>query len=210
MSLIVCLLVFLCCDLNSGQPENDIQSEPVCHDSCFLQKELAAMKEKMEAMETMLKNSEPRLTSCESQILELKNQASMNVMFSAAVGGTGSTGPFNTDTTLIHGKVITNIGGAYSPFTGVFTAPVAGVYYFSIFYHAGGDHEGKLHLYKNDQLIIMTHDQISHSDGADNGGNAVFLQLQRGDQVFVQLAANSHVWGNGQHTTFNGFLVSQM
>ncbi|KAI3376239.1 hypothetical protein L3Q82_016749 [Scortum barcoo] len=133
------------------------------------------------------------------------------VIFSAATGGgNGNIGPFNTDTTLIYRTVKTNIGYAYSQFTGIFIAPVKGVYYFSIFYHAGHQHGALLNLYKNNQKILMTHDQPSDSDRSDNGGNAVFLQLQRGDQVYVRLAARTYVWGTDYHTTFSGFLVTQM
>ncbi|XP_042258138.1 complement C1q-like protein 4 [Thunnus maccoyii] len=170
---------------------------------CDLLMKFGAMEEKLRAIETRLQDSE-------NQIMDLRNKERTKVIFSAAVDGSGHTGPFNTDTTLIYRRVITNIGGAYSQYTGIFTAPVAGVYYFNIFFHAGREHEAKLLLYKNHQLMIMTHDHPSDSDGADNGGNAVFLQLQQGDMVYVQLAVNTHVWGHGQHTTFSGFLVTQM
>ncbi|XP_071315175.1 complement C1q tumor necrosis factor-related protein 3-like [Trachinotus anak] len=210
MSLFICLLILFCCDLNLGQSWNESEGELTCPDSCTLQSEFLAMKKKIEDMENKLTQCETKFINSESQIEELKNQASKKVIFSAAVGGSGSTGPFNKDTMLLYSTVITNIGSAYNKFTGVFTAPVAGVYYFSIFYHSGGEYEGKLLLYKNDQLMIMTHDHKSQSDTADNGGNAVFLQLQPGDQVYVRLPANSHVWGHGQHTTFNGFLVNEM
>ncbi|XP_067435964.1 complement C1q tumor necrosis factor-related protein 6-like isoform X1 [Thunnus thynnus] len=165
---------------------------------------------RLQDSETRLKDSENRLRNSENQIMDLRNKERTKVLFSAAVGGSGHIGPFNTDTTLIYRAVITNIGGAYSQSTGIFTAPVAGVYYFTIFYHAGGEHRAILSVHKNNQLIVTTHDHESNSDVSDNGGNAVFLQLQRGDEVYVRLAENSHVWGYDFHTTFSGFLVTQI
>ncbi|XP_062300600.1 caprin-2-like isoform X3 [Scomber scombrus] len=164
---------------------------------------------RLQHSETRLNNSENRLRKSENQIMDLINKERTKVMFSAAAGGSGNIGPFNTDTTLIYRAVITNIGGAYSQYTGIFTAPVAGVYYFTFYHHAGGEHRAILNLYKNNQFIVRVADHPSN-DHADNGGNAAFLQLQQGDQVYVLLAYNSHVWGTGNVTTFSGFLVSQI
>ncbi|XP_073331177.1 complement C1q-like protein 2 [Pagrus major] len=200
MNFTILWFVLLFCGLALAQDDGGTCSP----DTCNLLRDFGSRSEKLGAMET-------RLEDCESQILELRNNERTKVIFSAvATAGDKAIGPFDEDTTLIYNKVFTNIGNAYNPSTGIFAAPVAGVYYFSIYYHAGGHHEGKLFLYKNGQLMIMTHDHKSDSDTADNGGNAVFLQLQQGEQVYVQLAANCHVWGSDLHTTFNGFLVTLM
>uniref|UniRef100_A0A096MAM5 C1q domain-containing protein n=2 Tax=Poecilia formosa TaxID=48698 RepID=A0A096MAM5_POEFO len=137
-------------------------------------------------------------------------QDSTKVVFSAIATGNGHTGPFNTDKTIIYNTVLTNVGKAYNHFTGIFTAPVAGVYYFSFFYHAGGECQARLYLYNNNKLVVMTSDHKSTQDGADNGGNAVFLHLLPEEQVYVKLAPNSHVWVGETHTTFSGHLVYEM
>lgn len=66
-----------------------------------------------------------------------------------------------------------------------------------------------LSLMKNNLTVVSVHDHQTSHDGADNGGNAAFLQLQPGDQVYMRLHSNTHVWG-GKVTTFSGFLVHQL
>ncbi|XP_041820769.1 complement C1q-like protein 4 [Chelmon rostratus] len=172
-------------------------------DMCKVLQEFHAMKQKLGVLETRLKNSE-------NQILELQNIERTKVIFSAATGGNGALGPFNTDTTLVYRAVKTNIGKAYNQATGIFTAPVKGIYYFTFFYHAGGAQPARLFLMRNKQIVAATSDHSTSYDGADNGGNAVFLQLQRGDHVYVRLCAHTHVWQNDAITTFSGFLVGQV
>ena len=92
--------------------------------------------------------------------------------------------------------------------TGIFTAPAAGVYFFTFFYHTGRKLDATLYLYKNDQRMAISSDHSAGSEGAHNGGNGVTLQLERGDEVYVYMAANTHAWGDSYgHTTFSGFLL---
>uniref|UniRef100_A0A3Q1GT11 C1q domain-containing protein n=1 Tax=Acanthochromis polyacanthus TaxID=80966 RepID=A0A3Q1GT11_9TELE len=189
------LLLIFGCDLNFVQGECP-HTAPGCLDCCTVQRKFDTIEDRLTALEKLLK---------EFQIRLIKNE-NKTVIFSAVVGRFGTIGPFSTDTTLVCRRVITNIGNAYSRFSGIFTAPVPGVYYFTFFYHAGGECDAMLYLYRNYQLIVMTSDHSLRHDTADNGGNAVFLQLRKGDQVHVRMGANSHVWGSYRHTTFSGFL----
>ncbi|XP_041634951.1 complement C1q-like protein 3 [Cheilinus undulatus] len=191
--------------MTSAQDDtNAVETRSCFPDMCDLLRDFGAMTEKVKAMERRLRDSE-------NEILELKNKEETKVIFSAAIGeGLIHVGPFNTDRTLIYRRVIMNISNAYNEATGIFTAPVSGVYYFNIFYHAGGLHGAYLSLYKNSQLMVQTTELRSNPDPNDDGGNSVFLQLQPGDQVYVRLGASTWVWGSDYHTTFSGFLVTQM
>ncbi|XP_018543250.1 complement C1q-like protein 4 [Lates calcarifer] len=152
---------------------------------------------------------EDRLKACEEKIADLMGKEKTMVAFSAAAEYGGAYGPFDGDTTLVYNALIANTGDAYSASTGVFTAPVEGVYCFIFSYHAGGHKFAHLALLKNGEAVIRTSDHAS-ADTADNGGNAAVLELKTGDQVNVLLAAGSHVWASSHHTTFSGFLIHQM
>uniref|UniRef100_A0A673Y251 C1q domain-containing protein n=1 Tax=Salmo trutta TaxID=8032 RepID=A0A673Y251_SALTR len=71
------------------------------------------------------------------------------------------------------------------------------VYYFSFFFHAGGSEDSHTTLFKNGECMPITSDPKS-----------ITLQLGVGDQVYIRLRANAHVWPS--HTSFNGFLLSQV
>ncbi|XP_014913328.1 complement C1q-like protein 2 isoform X4 [Poecilia latipinna] len=206
MNLTFCVLVLI-----SGltlvqsvvETETSAGTQSCCPDLSLFHQELSAVKAKLEAVETKLKETE-------SQVLVLKEKEALKVVFSAGILGDAAIGPFNTPTTLIYTRVITNLGNAYNQNTGIFVAPVRGMYYLSFFYHAGGEHPVHLLLMKNNERILDSSDHKTLNDGADNGGNAAFVELQQGDQVNVQLQPNTHVWGSLYSTTFSGFLLHQV
>ncbi|XP_041650399.1 complement C1q-like protein 4 [Cheilinus undulatus] len=206
--------VLLFCGLALAQDQTtglSTDSGQCLTDICELGKMLNAMSETLNALKTRMSDSETKLRESENQIRGLMNKETTRVAFSAALGGNGGNfGPFNTEITLIYKTVKTNIGNAYNSATGIFTAPVAGVYYFTFFCNANRGQKLLLELHKNSEKIISVIELNSDTDSDDNGGNAVFLQLQQGDQVYVRMMENTHVYGGDYHTTFSGFLVSQM
>ncbi|XP_063047212.1 complement C1q-like protein 4 [Engraulis encrasicolus] len=92
--------------------------------------------------------------------MELKCFANGPVAFYASLTGVdGYTGPYDTMTTLVYKKVITNLGEAYNPATGIFVAPVKGIYHFAIYYHSPLRHYADLYLQKNGVTIATTSHQ---------------------------------------------------
>jgi len=115
--------------------------------------------------------------------------------------------------TIIFSHVDTNLGGGYNATTGVFTAPVAGQYQFSLtfmLYYPSSSYSyyGDLNVLKNGNTIILvradTHPQPGYFDTAS--GTTV-IGLNKGDKVSVVAnSARLYIYG-GDYTYFSGFLI---
>uniref|UniRef100_A0A3B5MEK0 C1q domain-containing protein n=1 Tax=Xiphophorus couchianus TaxID=32473 RepID=A0A3B5MEK0_9TELE len=161
----------------------------------------------------MLKKKFKSFTPCQvSNLLFLIFSGTPRVAFSAALPGSGNTGPFTTATPLTYKKVFSNTGNCYNPSTGIFTATVSGMYFFrfSMFNNMTPAPNSVVSLMKNSERLTSVWDTAA-TDIHDSGSNAVVISLKVGDNVYVQLEPNRAVYDDGMHyNTFSGFLLFPM
>ncbi|XP_042366681.1 uncharacterized protein LOC121960863 [Plectropomus leopardus] len=162
------------------------------------------------ACENKDKVLETRMNTNENEVEELKreNRDRPKVAFSVGLTDAGLLGPFNTDIPLKFSKVFINIGQAYSPTTGIFMAPVRGVYYirFTIWdSHSSAIMGAK--LYHNDKSVMWNYD-YNDDYGLVSVSNALVLQLERGDVVYMVLGSGYRIYDDSYNRTiFSGFLL---
>jgi hypothetical protein len=138
--------------------------------------------------------------------------------------GRGSTQTVTSNSTIIFdtvsGSAKHNVGNCYSTSTGIFTAPVTGVYYF----HAqviiqsatnNGDYADLLGLILNGGIVAYSEKRCNYVvNYTGNGGYFVdnisgILKLSAGDSVVCRNMAQVtiDVHGNANYAIFEGYLL---
>lgn len=91
--------------------------------------------------------------------------------------------------------------------SGIFTAPVRGVYYFSFSGHNSSSKPMGLRLFKNGQQMVTVFNHVA-GNRPETATNGMTLQLEKGDQVYMRLRANTWIFDNvNDHSTFIGHLL---
>ena len=104
---------------------------------------------------------------------------------------------------IVFDNAVTNLGNAYHPFHGIFTAPVDGTYLFAVTISGipdSNDYFAYLDVNGTAVLYFITHryEQSSH---------VAIVHLKDGNDVSVKNAkADEHILGKA-HTSFSGFLL---
>ncbi|XP_051718516.1 cerebellin 18 [Ctenopharyngodon idella] len=151
------------------------------------------------------------LSRLNSQIEEVT--AGCKIAFTAAMlPMSGCLGPFTSNMSISYQSVSLNQGNGYNAALGTFTAPHAGLYFFSFSaYSKVGDAGERLYqkvqLMKNGQLIASSWED-NREDSEDSSTQTVLLQLRRGCQVYTELLSGRQLCGDTQgHNTFSGYLI---
>ncbi|KAK7130444.1 hypothetical protein R3I93_019935 [Phoxinus phoxinus] len=138
-----------------------------------------------------------------------KENRDREIAFSAGLmqSGSGYIGPFTTEITLTYRNVFTNIGNAYNPITGVFTAPLKGAYMFRVSVFGHGGTPATVTIDKNGERTVAAHD-VQAQDRL-HSSNGVVLILEVGDVVYVRLWSGRRIADDSysNHNTFSGFLL---
>ncbi|XP_034538856.1 heavy metal-binding protein HIP-like [Notolabrus celidotus] len=188
-----------------------------------LKEENAAQASKLESLETRLTLTESTTSKLEEETadlqselllstsridqLETENTEKPQVAFHAGLTDSGNIGPHSTDSNLKFTKVITNIGNAYNPSTGFFTAPVKGVYHLQ--FTVAGNRASPLiglFMFMNDRFIMYSFEPTDSIFQYIT--KSVVLELNAGDEIHLVLPGGYSLYDNTHnHSTFSGFLL---
>ncbi|KAL1280685.1 hypothetical protein QQF64_015285 [Cirrhinus molitorella] len=143
---------------------------------------MQSMEEEMERLRT-----ENTALTTKLKTFEEKTEVSerVKVAFSASLStlkdGFQFIGPYTQTTTLVYKNAITNIGNAYNNNSGIFTAPVKGVYFFNFVVFNPHDISTGVKLLKNGNVVVTATDNPPKQDTEDTTFNSVSLILEQDD-----------------------------
>ncbi|XP_068193297.1 complement C1q-like protein 4 [Antennarius striatus] len=129
-------------------------------------------------------------------------------MFFAAHQGSLRDIEFNP---IIFNQVLVNQGSAYNNDTGIFTAPVAGIYQFV--YAAQlcrGEHNNMWDIMVKGSRRLSCHGQVS-SGGTSVNTCYLMQELKKGDLVWVRQRVGGCAWASSASTTitFSGVMLAR-
>ncbi|KAK9976655.1 hypothetical protein ABG768_021860 [Culter alburnus] len=171
---------------------------------------IKTMETKMKSLETEMERLRAENTALETQLRDEMNKKNEDREIAFSAGLTQSNkeyiGPFTTEITLTYRNVFTNIGNAYNPITGVFTAPLKGAYMFTFSVCGHAPTAAGASIYKNEQRVVIAYQYQPQNEL--NSSNGVVLILEVGDVVYVRLWPNTRIYGDQNNpSTFRGFLL---
>uniref|UniRef100_A0A8C6SKC3 C1q domain-containing protein n=1 Tax=Neogobius melanostomus TaxID=47308 RepID=A0A8C6SKC3_9GOBI len=153
--------------------------------------ELETVRRENSALSSQLTAFESRMMLVEKTLDDDAKRT--KVAFSVGLSDSGTMGPFNTDMNLVYAKVFYNMGEAYNPISGFFTAPKKGAYYFTF-----------TGMYHNQKLIRYNWAPGGHTYYA----NAITILMEEGDVVYMQLPAGSSLFDDiYNYSSLTGFLL---
>ena len=108
---------------------------------------------------------------------------------------------------MVFDEAIINVGQAYNAKTGIFTAPVSGIYAFFLSQMGPNNNHNDIYLIitKNGATLDTVYAE-GRTDSNDQGSSQVTTHMAAGDKVWVRQNGGEAVRG-GYWTIFTGYLL---
>ncbi|XP_052087923.1 heavy metal-binding protein HIP-like, partial [Mytilus californianus] len=167
------------------------------------------MIEKDSACRKEINQIRPDVNALREELNKIKteNKEHNGISFSARLGTSmKDIDPWNT---VVFDKVISNDGNSYNAATGIFTAPMAGTYYFTATIFTRWKSQLEMSLKVNEQNQMWMYPVAATTTG-NTGTNSIIVKLKKEDKV--RLVKNGD-WGtrpfyiHHSWSTFSGFLL---
>ncbi|XP_049581075.1 cerebellin 18 [Syngnathus scovelli] len=101
-------------------------------------------------------------------------------------------------------------GNGYNPSLGVFTVPQDGVYVFSYTVYSSVELNQRLYhkvrMMKNGEVMTSTWED-NQEDGEDSGTQTITVDMQKGDQVYMELKSDRKICKHLELNTFSGYIL---
>ena len=134
----------------------------------------------------------------------LVDLASEEVAFSVHIQVSDTTTSMTKGNIVIFNEIVTNLGDGYNKDSGSFTAPVSGVYSFSLYFMTSNTAWSYLGIYVNgeSQCNVAGHSAYGVS------GCSVIKEIKTGDVVNVRVANSATLYTNTNenYRNQNGFV----
>jgi hypothetical protein len=108
----------------------------------------------------------------------------------------------------VFNRVLTNVGDAYHQSTGVFTAPVDGLYTFHLHFHGGSSNDTTLDIFSLLKGSIGFAYAEGHGmDPRETGVGSAVSHLTKGEEISVRhYYGDKSIWCS-VFTSFSGMLI---
>ncbi|KAK7097062.1 hibernation-associated plasma protein HP-27-like [Littorina saxatilis] len=172
-----------------------------------LQSELTAMKNDLSATKNTQVATVSKLNAAESRLHFLESHQSAALGFTVQLANDPvDIGPKGT---LKFDHFVTSLGGGYDAHTGIFTAPVSGLYVFYLTIMSSNGHYIEVTLVKEGVSLDTAHAGATDSHNFyDQGSLLVTVHLNKGEQVWNERAGGDSTIVRGSFwTVFSGYLI---
>lgn len=118
-----------------------------------------------------------------------------------------TSGNTATSGTIIYNNAVFNIGSGYSTSTGIFTAPIAGYYQFSVSSISASSTYVETEVLYNNAMVFNIRGSAP-SSGTQAGASGTFIYyMNANDTMKCNVAGSYAQFGGGPYTTFSGTLI---